>query len=261
MAMDLVSSATLETRLEQAPGAWEGAAALNVVEQVGAALEYAHRRGLVHHNLKPSNVFVGNDGRVWVSDFDGVPARASENGHPLYYRLKTPVFLAPEQARGDEQVDAAADIYSLAALAYRLLTGRAPVGGGNPLNLLWRIAEEQPARADEIVPSLGTAVADALAAALAKDPSKRIAQVGELVRGLGGAPLPPRAATINGVSPERSAEFGSAPARSSLSTTVALLFSLASQSGVAPKSFATLTRAPALMSRSTRSTSFRCTAQ
>jgi hypothetical protein len=148
----------------------------------------------VHHNLKPSNIFLGNDGRVVVSDFDGLPASTGENGHPLYYRLKAPVYLAPEQARGDEQIDAAADIYSFAAIAYRLLTGRPPVGGGNPLNLLWRIAEEQPKRADEVQPTVSTAVADALAAALAKDPSQRIAQAGELVRGLRGAPLPPRPA-------------------------------------------------------------------
>ncbi len=193
VAMDIVASSTLEARLAQIPGAWDGASALSVVEQMGAAVEYAHRRGLVHHNLKPSNVFIGDDGRVLVSDFDGIAARAGESGHPLYYRMKAPVFLAPEQARGDDQIDAAADIYSLAAIAYRLLTGHAPVGGGNPLNLLWRIAEEQPKRADEVQPTVGTAVADALAAALAKDPRERIAQISDLVRGLRGAPLPPRA--------------------------------------------------------------------
>ena len=191
VAMDPVDGMTLETRLAQSPGAWDAAAALGVVEQVGGALEYAHRRGLVHHNLKPSNIFLGNDGRVLVSDFDGVPARAGESGHPLYYRLKAPVFLAPEQARGDEQVDAAADIYSFAAITYRLLTGRPPVGGGNPLNLLWRIAEEQPKRADEVQPSVSTAMADALVAALAKEPGRRLAQVGDFVRGLRGDTLPP----------------------------------------------------------------------
>ena len=200
VAMDFVGGTTLEARLAQNPGAWDGAAALSVIEQVGAALEYAHRRGLVHHNLKPSNIFVGDDGRAVVSDFDGVPARAGESGHPLYYRMKAPVFLAPEQARGDEQIDAAADIYSLAAIAYRLLTGKPPVGGGNPLNLLWRIAEEQPKRADEVLPTIGTAVADALAGALAKDPAQRLAQVSDLVRGLRGAPLPPRTAKAPGPS-------------------------------------------------------------
>ena len=192
IAMDIISTPTLEARLTQTPEAWEGQAVANVVEQVGAALEYAHRRGLVHHNLKPSNIFLGNDGRILVSDFDGIPAVATENGHPLYYRMKAPVFLAPEQARGDDKIDAAADVYSLAALAYRLLTGRLPVGGGNPLNLLWRIAEEQPKRADEVLPTISTTVADALAAALTKDPAQRLAQVSDLVRGLGGAPLPPR---------------------------------------------------------------------
>lgn len=194
IAMDLVGGVTLETRLAQVQGPWDSASALGVMEQAGAALEYAHRRGIVHHNLKPSNIFIGNDGRVVISDFDGISAQAGENGHPLYYRLKAPVYLAPEQARGDDQIDAAADIYSLAAIAYRLLTGRPPVGGGNPLNLLWRIAEEEPKRADEVQPTVSTAVADALAAALAKDPSQRPAQAGELVRGLRGAPLPPRTA-------------------------------------------------------------------
>ncbi|MCC6458460.1 MAG: serine/threonine-protein kinase [Caldilineaceae bacterium] len=209
VAMDFVGSMTLEARLAQTAGAWDAAVSLSIVEQIGAALEYAHRRGLVHHNLKPSNLFVGDDGRVLVSDFDGVPARAGESGHPLYYRLKSPVFLAPEQARGDEQIDRAADIYSLAAIAYRLLTGRPPVGGGNSLNLLWRIAEEQPKRADEIQPSVSTTVADALAAALTKDPVQRLAQVGDLVRGLSGAPLAPR--TTRTAKPQPQAESPFAP--------------------------------------------------
>src|SRR5688572_29412247 len=96
----------------------------------------------------------------------------------------------------------------MAALAYRLLTGRAPVEGGNPLNLLWRIAEEQPKRADEVLPAIGTTVADALAAALAKDPEKRIGQISELVRGLGGAPLPPRK---SGRAAQRDAPAAAAP--------------------------------------------------
>ena len=192
VAMDWVDGITLEARLAQSPEPWASAEALSVLEQVGTALEYAHRRGLVHHNLKPSNIFLGRDRRVWVTDFDGIPAIAGESGHPLYYRLKAPLFLAPEQARGDDQIGAAADIYSLAAISYRLLTGRPPVGGGNPLNLLWRIADEPSVRADEILPTISTTVADALASALTKDPTVRLAKVSDLLRGLGGAPLPPR---------------------------------------------------------------------
>lgn len=207
IAMDLVEGMTLEQHLAQNPQPWANEDALKVVEQVGTALEYAHRRGLVHHNLKPSNIFLGRDGRVRVGDFDGIPARANESGHPLYYRLKSPVFLAPEQARGDEQIDSAADIYALAALAYRLLTGQAPIGGGNPLNLLWRIAEEQPRRADVVQPTISTTVADALAAALVKDPERRLAQVGDLLRGLGGAPLPARQRPAKGQADPANARF------------------------------------------------------
>jgi serine/threonine-protein kinase len=183
---DLIEGQALADALVDAEGPWPLETVLPIVDQVAAALEYAHRRGLVHHNLKPSNILLTADNQVLVGDFDGVAARPGESGSPLLHRLKMPLYLAPEQARGDDQVDAAADVYSLAALTYRLLTGRPPLAGGNPLSLLWRIAEESPKRADALLPQVGAEVGEILAVALAKEPAQRPERAVEFARMLQG---------------------------------------------------------------------------
>ncbi len=100
---------------------------VRIVEQVCRALEYLHVRGLVHRDVKPANVFVGDDGRVTLLDF-GLACVAHDDATefgPAEYCVGTMEYAAPEQIRG-EPVDARADVYSLGCLAYELVTGRRP---------------------------------------------------------------------------------------------------------------------------------------
>ena len=175
IATEFVEGKTLRDELARGKGAWSSTRTMEVVRPIADALDYAHSLGLVHLNLKPSNILLADDGRVLVTDFDGQvsPAWTGDPDHPLFYRLKLPAFLAPEQARGEEQIGPAADIYSLAALTYTLCAGRAPFAGRNPLGVLRQIAETPPPRADGITPGVGATMADALAYALAKEPDDR----------------------------------------------------------------------------------------
>ncbi len=191
IAMALAAGESLAARLAREEAPFAIASALAIVEQIAAALDYAHVRGFVHHNLKPSNIFLtGVDDTVVVGDFDsGTPADGSQ---PPIYRLGAAAYLAPEQAGGEERVDASADIYSLAALAYTMLVGHPPFESTNPLGLLRQIVEKAPARADRLNPSLPKAVVDALDRSLDKDRTQRPARAGELVKWLRGEmPEPP----------------------------------------------------------------------
>ena len=184
IAMELAAGETLAARLARHEGPFPLDKALEIVAQIGAALDYAHVRGFVHHNLKPSNVFLTAAGQVVVGDFDtGTPAGGPQ---PLVYRLGEAAYLAPEQAAGEERVDASADIYSLAALAYTMLAGHPPFESTNPLGLLRRIVEKAPARADVVNPSLPSAVVEALDRGLSKNSADRPARAGELTRWLRG---------------------------------------------------------------------------
>lgn len=192
IAMELASGETLAARLARHEGPFAPDAALAAVEQIAAALDYAHLRGFVHHNLKPNNIFLLPGGKVLVGDFDtGIPAGSAQ---PLVHRLRAAAYLAPEQAAGQERIDAAADIYSLGAIAYTLFAGHPPFESTNPLGLVRQIVEKTPARADSVNPALQATVVDALARSLSKDPAQRPARAGELRKWLQGEMAVPPAA-------------------------------------------------------------------
>src|SRR5512143_712111 len=100
---------------------------LYILQQLAGALDYAHRQGVVHRDLKPSNVMIDREGNAFLTDF-GI-ARSAGAGSDITHTgllIGTPGYMAPEQARGDGQVDQAADIYALGVMAFELLTGHSP---------------------------------------------------------------------------------------------------------------------------------------
>jgi serine/threonine protein kinase len=120
-----VDAAEVTSRL----GSWPVADACEIVRQTALALQHSHERGLVHRDIKPSNLMVTPDGTVKVLDF-GL-ARWQETGAPLTLTgqlMGTADYIAPEQARGDRDVDVRADLYSLGCTLYELLAGRPPYG-------------------------------------------------------------------------------------------------------------------------------------
>ena len=162
---------------------------ISLVEQLAKGLEAARVAGIVHRDLKPHNVFCArqSDGTsVWkILDF-GVSKLADHDGTLTRDQvIGTPAYMAPEQARGGD-VDHRADVYGLAAIAYRSLTGRAPFSSRDMATVIHDVVYRMPPRPGGLA-NLSAAVDSVLAIALCKDPRDRFTTALELARQLGNA--------------------------------------------------------------------------
>jgi YVTN family beta-propeller protein len=179
IAMRYVAGSDLKTLLRE-QGALPPARAIAICAQVADALDAAHERGLVHRDVKPSNVLLDQREHVYLADF-GLTRRLAEHGLPVGEGLSlgTPAYAAPEQIQA-EPVDGRADVYSLGCLLYECLTGEVPFARESELALLWAHLEEQPPRPSERNPALPKAIDAVIAKALAKEPGQRYQTCGEL---------------------------------------------------------------------------------
>ena len=142
-------------------------------------LELAQAAGIVHRDLKPQNLFRCDDGTWKVLDF-GIAQLGDGSGTLTRGGvIGTPAYMAPEQAKG-ESVDHRADIYSLGAVIYRCLVGRAPFVASDSAAVLYAVAHERPLRPSAIVPGVSPAIERVLALALAKSKTDRFATATEL---------------------------------------------------------------------------------
>ena len=171
IAMRYVDGSDLKRLLAEGPLSKERAIA--IVAQVAGALDAAHERGLVHRDVKPSNVLLDERGHVYLADF-GLSRRLGEPGAALgaAQSLGTIDYVAPEQIRG-EQVDGRADLYSLGCLLHECLTGKPPFSRPTDSAVLYAHLEEEPPAA----PGLE----DVMRTALAKEPDERFPSGHELV--------------------------------------------------------------------------------
>ena len=158
--------------------------ALRLAAQIADALDAAHERGLVHRDVKPSNVLVASQGgkeHCYLADF-GLTKSATDPGGlgDAGQMVGTIDYVAPEQIRGDA-VDGRADVYSLACLLYECLTGEVPFSRSNEMALIFAHLEEAPPRASERRAELPAAVDEVLVKGLAKLPADRYETAGQLV--------------------------------------------------------------------------------
>ncbi len=174
LAMEWLEGETLARRLSR--GALDVHDALAVGRRVAQALGSAHLAGVVHRDVKPSNLFLvdGDCEKVKVIDFGiarlaPLPSDVTRPGGVL----GTPGYMAPEQARALRDVGARADVYALGCVMFRCLTGRLPFEGDDPLAVLAKILLERSPRVKELLPSVPSALDDLVARMLAKDPAKR----------------------------------------------------------------------------------------
>ena len=181
IAMRFVEGTDLRALLRE-QGALDPARAMAPAAQVAGALDAAHARGLVHRDVKPSNVLIDQaDGRehAYLADF-GLTQSAAERGPAEGQLMGTLEYVAPEQIRGDE-VDGRADVYALGCLLFETLTGTLPFAGMSDVALIYAHLEMPPPRATERRPELPEAVDAVLARAMAKDPDDRQERCGTLV--------------------------------------------------------------------------------
>jgi YVTN family beta-propeller protein len=164
LAMRYVVGSDLKTLLAE-EGPFEPKRALTICGQIADALDAAHERGLVHRDVKPSNVLLDEAEHVYLADF-GLTRRISEGGG-LGPSLGTPAYAAPEQIQGAE-VDGRADVYSLGCLLYECLAGQVPFPRDSELAALWAHLNDPPPKL-AAYPALDTVIAKALA----KDPEER----------------------------------------------------------------------------------------
>jgi serine/threonine protein kinase len=159
------------------------AQAIDVVTQACRGLDYAHRHGVVHRDVKPGNLLVSDSDVVKLADF-GI-ARAADQASITQAGsvLGTAAYLSPEQARGDE-AGPQADLYSLGVVTYQLISGRLPYEASSLSELALKQQRESPVPLDEIVPEVPRALGDAVARALAIDQRNRPADAMELAEAL-----------------------------------------------------------------------------
>src|SRR5512141_2398470 len=143
--MPLVTGETLRARLErerQLPMA----DAVRLAREVASALDYAHRHGVIHRDIKPENILL-HDGSALVADFGIALAVQQAGGQRMTQTglsLGTPQYMSPEQATGERQIDARADVYALGAVTYEMLAGEPPFSGPTVQAIVARVLTEEP---------------------------------------------------------------------------------------------------------------------
>jgi streptogramin lyase len=178
LAMRFVEGTDLKALL-RGGGALAPDRAVAIVSQIANALDGAHASGLVHRDVKPSNVLLDPDEHVYLADFGLTRRLTDTEGSGDGRSLGTPAYLAPEQIEGGE-VDGRADVYSLGCLVYECLTGEAPFAHESRLAVAWAHLEQPPPRPTKANPALTPAIDDVVRRAMAKEPADRYSTCSEL---------------------------------------------------------------------------------
>ncbi|MFJ5800384.1 Stk1 family PASTA domain-containing Ser/Thr kinase [Streptomyces decoyicus] len=171
LAMEYVAGCTLRDVLRER-GALQPRAALDILEPILAALGAAHRAGLVHRDMKPENVLIGDDGRVKVADFGLVRAVDTNTTASTGSVLGTVSYLAPEQLEHGT-ADARVDVYACGVVLYEMLTGGKPHTGGTVAQILYQHLHEDVLPPSGLVPGLAPQLDELIALACARDPQQR----------------------------------------------------------------------------------------
>jgi serine/threonine-protein kinase len=179
IAMEYVDGPTLEQVLND-PQPISAARMFSILAQTAAALDYAHSKGIVHRDIKPANIMLAADGISKITDFGIAKITAAEQLTMTGSIVGTPHYMSPEQVQG-QQVDGRSDQFSLAVIAYEMLTGEKPYTGEHLTTVVYKIVAEEPVAPHRLNPSLAGAIEVALRKALAKKPDARYRNCQEFV--------------------------------------------------------------------------------
>lgn len=174
------------------------AEAIEIAMQVAEALDHAHSRGLIHRDVKPKNIMIGHEGVVKLADMglaraiSDKEAAEAESGKAF----GTPYYISPEQIRGETAIGAPADIYSLGATLYHMVTGSVPFDGKNPSSVMHKHLKASPAPPDQVNPRLSAGISEVIEMMMSKRPADRYQNCRDLLsdlRAVRAGDLPPLA--------------------------------------------------------------------
>ncbi|RMG14117.1 MAG: serine/threonine protein kinase [Planctomycetota bacterium] len=184
-AMEYVEGEDLQQRMRRAPLEW--GEIVDIMVGVSSALQAAHSKGLIHRDVKPSNIMIDKTGLVKVMDFGLAKATGggseSKSLTSAGLIMGTPNYLSPEQGRGDP-LDGRSDLYSLGIVLYELLTGSLPFRADTPAGLIFKHVYEPPPPPDEINPEIPPFLVEIVLKLLEKDPDDRYASAQEFAADL-----------------------------------------------------------------------------
>ena len=181
IAMEYIEGQSLKARMKKAPLGVEEA--VDIAVQVAEGLEEAHKKGIIHRDIKSANIMVTDKGQAKIMDF----GLAKVKGGTLLTRegttLGTVSYMSPEQARGEE-VDHRSDIWSLGVVLYEMLSGKLPFMGDREASILYSVVHEEPKPLKAIKPDIPVELQQIIARALKKKPESRYSSVTEMLNDL-----------------------------------------------------------------------------
>ena len=185
IVMELIQGKTLK-EIINSEGTLSWKWAVNIAMQIASALELAHKKGIVHRDIKPHNIIITEDGIAKVTDFGIAKAVSNSTITAFGTTIGSVHYFSPEQAKGGF-TDAKSDLYSLGVVMYEMLTGKVPFDADTPVSVALKHMQEEPKEPAEINPEIPSAVNKIVVKAMQKEPSTRYQSATEMLHDLSTA--------------------------------------------------------------------------
>lgn len=186
ISMELVEGTPLDEALKQK--ALTMVRILSILEQVARGVQYAHENGVIHRDIKPSNILIDRSGRPLLADFglakireEGVLSQLTRTGTVM----GTPLYMAPEQIRGDSEIDGRVDVYALGVVLYEATTGQVPFTGARADEIYHKVLESDVRRPRSVNRALDADLETVILKAMAREKEDRYRSAGDLAEDLG----------------------------------------------------------------------------
>ncbi len=180
LVMRYIAGETLKERISRTP--LRLAQTLEIAAAIGSGLDYAHEQGVLHRDVKPSNILISEQGHVYIADFGLARiVQAGESTMSQEMIMGTPQYISPEQAKGEDDLDARTDVYSFGIVLYEMITGQVPFKSDTSYAVIHSQIFDPPPKPSSINQDVNPKMEEVLLKALHKSPAERYQSAGELV--------------------------------------------------------------------------------